>query len=267
MDITNKTVNHKTFGKGKIFGLKDNIITVDFGSETKKFIFPDAFREHLFLSDEQGREYIDDVLARIDEEVRLKREEELRQEEKKKLLRSLPLHQSSQAAFAFMCNERQKVIEDGAVSVGNYRSGVNRGQPRIPSRIYPNSACLLTYRDEDDPEEKRYIWGAFMARDDFAGPECSDGMISAHKKYRIALDEDNFGKFLFWDYCGRDLGAKGAKWGSVEFKYFSNSTMLDILRDMCLAAPDGVKRELCEEFIEYFCKLNKLDKKTGISLT
>jgi hypothetical protein len=178
MDIINKTVQHKNFGRGKICELRDNIVCVQFGASVKKFVFPDAFREFLVLTEKQSRQYVEKILAGIDEAVKSQREEEQQELERKRLLRSLPLHASSQAAFGFFCNDRRRVMEEGSVSAGNYRSGHNRGQPHVPVRIYPNSACLLTHRERKRPRREKRSNGAFLWQGKISlAPECADGII------------------------------------------------------------------------------------------
>lgn len=260
MDIVNKAVQHNTYGKGKICELKDNIISVQFGQTVKKFIFPDAFREYLFLIENQSRQYVDKMLTEIDAGIKLQKEQEQRESEKMRLLRSLPLHVNSQAAFGFLINDRKKAVESWNVTVGNFRSGYNRGQPRIPSRIYPNSACLLTFREKNDQEEKRYIWGAFMAREDFVGSECIDGIIPAHEKYRIILTNNESEKLEFWKYFSNE-STSPKKWGVVEFKYFSNMTMAHILHDILMIKRGTDQQQLCEQFLDYFCERNKINHK------
>lgn len=261
MDIVNETVRHKIFGKGKICELKDNVISVQFGSTTKKFIFPDAFKGYLSLIEKQSRRYVDGIIAEMDKAIILQRKEEQQASEKKRLLKSLPLNVNAQAAFGFFYNDRERVAEDWNISTGNFRSGYNRGKPRIPSRIYPNSACLLTFREKSDQEEKRYIWGAFMVKEDFIGAECTDGVIPAHKKYRMILTDQESRKLWFWRYFNQDPGSHSIKWGSVEFKYFSNITMAYILRDILVTKRGTDQQQLCEEFMDYFCELNKIDGK------
>ncbi len=260
MDIVNKVVRHDTYGKGKICEVKDDIITIQFDSTEKSFIYPDAFKEHLFLTEKKSKQYIEKILEEMEMEKQLQLKKEILEAEKRKLFRTLPLNDNAQAAFAFIHNDKQKAAESGCVSVGNFRSGYNRGNPRIPARIYPNSACLLTFREKKDPEEARYIWGAFMAHDDFIGSECTDGIVPAHKKYRIVLDENERKEFLFWKYFPNDSKNKSLRWGSVEFKYFSNMTMSHILHDIIKAKRGTAEQQLCEEFFEYFCELNKIDK-------
>jgi len=260
MNIIKKAVRHKTFGQGEISALDDDMITVRFGAAEKKFIFPDAFREHLVLTEKTSRNYVEHIIAGIDEQARLKREKEAREAEVKAMLRSLPLSTNAQAAFAFSYNNMDKTMKEWSVSVGEYRSGYNRGQPRVPARIYPNSACLLTCRGKNEKEENRRIWGVFMPKEDFIGPECTDGIVYAHEKYRIILTEDERKDLFFWKYFKNENGGKDIKWGSVEFKYFSNMTMAGILKDIAQIKHDTDQRELCEEFMDYFRELNKLSR-------
>lgn len=64
MDLINKTVDHKKFGFGKICDLSGHVISVRFGKEVRRFIFPDAFREFLFLRDKRSRIVVNTMLAR-----------------------------------------------------------------------------------------------------------------------------------------------------------------------------------------------------------
>lgn len=261
MDLVDRAVQHKVFGDGTICECQENVISVQFESGVKRFIFPDAFRKHLVMREEKGRLFVEDILDDIDKDIRIKTENEMREEEKRKILRSLPLHSNAQAAFGFIKSNKQDVIDTGTVFVGTYLSGYNRGKPRIATRIYPNSACLLTYCEKNDVEENRYIWGAFMVKEDFIGAHCSDGMIPAHKKYRIILNKEERKYFKFWDYLKHELKNQSAKWGSVEVKYFSNATMCRILNDILLVKKGTEQQQLCEEFLDYFFKLNRIDKR------
>lgn len=261
MDLSDIPVLHKVFGKGSICECDEDTVSVSFGSGIKKFIFPDAFRNHLILTDIKGKQYVDGILKNIDRENKLRAEKDLRDVERRKLFSKLPLHKSSQAAFGFIDNNMQDVLDNWSVFIGNYRSGYNRGNPRTPSRIYPNSACLLTYLGEKEPEENRLIWGVFMADEDFSGPDCNDGIIPAHKKFRIILDENERKGFPFWSYFDSELKPGKLKWGSVEAKYFSNNTMAQILYDILAVKQGTEQQKLCEGFIEYFCEMNKINIK------
>ena len=261
MELANKNVRHKVFGEGTICELDGNVISVRFASGVKKFIFPDAFKGFLILNDEKSKQYVDKVIGAIDKEMKIKRENEVREAEKRQMLKNLPLHSKSQAVFGFIENKVDEVLDSWTVFTGNYRSGYNRGQPRVPSRLYPNSACLLTYCNDKSKEEDRCIFGVFMVKDDFIGSECTDGIIPAHDKYRVILDDGEREDFKFWKYFDYESEKKHTKWGFVEVKFFANDTMARILNDILTVKHGTGEQSLCEDFLDYYCKLNKIDKK------
>ena len=100
-----------------------------------------------------------------------------------------------------------------------------------------------------------------MVRDDFEGAKCQDGIIRAHDKYQIFLSEQEARTLLFWTNFEPSSNNAERKWGSVEFKYFPNTTMARILCDIYLLKQNTDQKKLCEQFINYFCELNKIDKK------
>ena len=53
MNIINKSVFNKTYGKGLITEHNDNIITVDFSGISKRFLFPDSFEKGFLTTDEE----------------------------------------------------------------------------------------------------------------------------------------------------------------------------------------------------------------------
>ena len=58
MDLANKQVTHKIFGKGKIIDCSDSYIKIDFPSGNKKFVFPDAFETYLTLIDQKAAKIV-----------------------------------------------------------------------------------------------------------------------------------------------------------------------------------------------------------------
>ncbi|MGI6166946.1 MAG: hypothetical protein ACOYIA_02255 [Eubacteriales bacterium] len=264
MELINKTVRHKILGEGTITGIQDRVVFVEFSGELKKFAFPDAFSEHLCLVDKKCKAYVDRLLDKYNREIELLREAEQQELEKRRLHAKLPISDNSQAAFSFIHNDRQKVLRDWAVTTGTYLSGSNYGKPRIASEIYPNTACILTYLDKNNPEEKRYIWGLFMVSDDFVGAECTDGIIPAHPEYRLELPAETKGRFLFWQHFEPTPLGKRPHWGSREFRYVSNWKTANLLLDIYCTL-HGPKKQLCREFFEYFCRLNKFSSEAMLS--
>lgn len=246
-------VRHDSFGKGVVTSLDDNVITVCFNEGEKKFIYPDAFKSFLVYEDLKQQKKIQHLL-RLEEE-RKERMFKVDQAEQARLFRikNYKILVNSQAAFRVSEEEMESVFTNWCVSTGTYLSGYSKGQPRIPDRLMPNAACLLTYRPAGLPEAERRIIGAFMVKPDFLGDECLDGNISAHETHRLRLTEQEM--LPFWPYFS-DKPKKS--WGSTAYKHFSNRTMADILRDICDIASDSEQKEKVEAFRKYYMRVNSL---------
>ena len=242
-----QTVRHSIFGEGVVSAVNGSSMTVVFGVGEKRFIYPEAFREHLAFEDGAEQRRIDRLFARIE---RTQKESLAAAEEERKRLnrvKTYKIHPSSQAAF-----NAEAPVSDWSVSTGRYLSGMSAGEIRIPERLAPNSACLLTRVPPRGGEAGRQIVGAFMVEEDFFGDECRDGVINAHPDYRIELAEREF--LPFWSYFPEK---PRPRWGSVPFKFFPNLLMQHILIDMTDAA-DGERAEEIKAFFNYFSRVNEL---------
>ena len=72
-----KTVWHKTFGRGKIYGVDSSYIEISFEKEevdNKKFAYPDAFRSFLKFDDNELQKQAESTIVEID---RIDREKKL----------------------------------------------------------------------------------------------------------------------------------------------------------------------------------------------
>ena len=230
MQLLGQPVRHNAFGTGVITGLSGNIITIDFAQGEKRFQYPDAFSRFLTLKDE------------------LERQERLGK------IRSMKVTPYSQAAFDIPWKEAKAAAEADAVSTGFYLSGYSKDRPRIPSRLKPNSACLLTTLETGCEEKERRILGAFMVRDDFWGSYCREGMIRAHDRYKLYLPSGSM--LPYWNYFEQEEFVP--RWGKVVFKYFSSRVMQRILLDMCGVMDGTDQGETAAEFCDYFCAINRL---------
>lgn len=254
MEIIGETLSHTKYGKGVVTNKEDKIITVIFQAGEKKFHFPEAFEKHLIFKSEKKQQLIHEL---VDELVKKREEQEMaamQKKEQQERLLSLKVQPNSQAVFGFIANEKEQVFSTWTLSTGTYLSGKSKGQPRIPSKMQINSACLLTECPKREPEENRRIIGAFMVKDTFEGAQCLDGKIQSHEKYRIRLTPSE--ELLFWNYFADD--EKKNRWGTSEIKYFSNKTMQKILQDMTAAAASREQQMALEDFYQYFLKINKL---------
>ena len=64
MNLINKEVTHKRFGKGSVVKHNDSIIEIHFATENKKFVFPDAFGKHLKLHDKSAANSLEKVIQK-----------------------------------------------------------------------------------------------------------------------------------------------------------------------------------------------------------
>ncbi|HHU05930.1 MAG TPA: hypothetical protein GXZ65_05555 [Clostridiales bacterium] len=254
MQLLGKAIMHKTFGKGTITAVSDNTVTVSFPEGEKKFLYPDAFMQFLKLRDKKVQEQVNQLLHEKNMEEEAERKQVQEMLERRHRMANLKLTLNSQAAFGMVYNKIEDVLSSWTVSTGSYLSGMSAGQPRIPHKLKPNSACLLTQCPEGVEESERKIVGAFMVKEDFFGDLCSDGIIKAHEQYRIALEEDE--ALRLWNYF--DEKKRPKRWGNTEFKYFASTTMQKILFDIKNAITSEDRLEIAEEFYRYFCRINRL---------
>ncbi|MDD3347618.1 hypothetical protein [Oscillibacter sp.] len=253
MQLVGQAVKHKTFGPGVITDFSNKIVTICFSQGDKKFIYPDAFISFLTLKDQSAQSEITAKWDRRLQEENAQQQRLQEEQERRQRIRTMKIAPNSQAAFHVDGTAIDQIFASGAVSSGCYLSGSAKGEPRIPSRLKPNSACLLTECPENSPEQRRIV-GAFMVEDDFFGDLCGDGMVKIHSEHRLYLHQEN--SLMFWNYF--DHGAVIPRWGSPVFKYFSNSTMQQILFDVKESLADTEEGPSVDAFYEYFCSVNRL---------
>ncbi|MBP1934842.1 malate synthase [Ammoniphilus resinae] len=269
MNLINKEVTHKRFGKGSIVGHNDSFIEIHFATESKKFVFPDAFEKHLKLQDKVAAHSLENIMQKKEME-RVKAEQEKEEEidrqrkeqqlhlEHEKLMKNHKLHPESQMVFWCDDEERTKVFTEWKVFTGVIKSGNNKGKPNKPIRIYQNSVCLLTTRDPSMPEKDRRILGVYMVDKDFIGKFCEDGSIPAHSKLRLQLTEQESDKMRFWKYYLNEKSPHKMTWNTGKYRYFYNVWMAQILHDIVSLKRDTQEQELAQKFFEYFCKMNRI---------
>lgn len=273
VDLMNKQVTHKKFGKGSVVEFSDTSIEIRFKSGNKRFIFPDAFGTHLSILDKEAAKHLKAVKAERQkvqrkEEKQFRKDEEQRYKERKrliqreKILKNLKIHPSSQAVFWCDEKDQEKVFKDWTAFTGTSKSGKNKGKARKFSRLHPNSACLLTARAKSMKEEKRYILGLYMAEEDFIGKLCEDGLIPAHPDHRIKLTEKESEKMLFWNYYVNEKFPHKMTWNAGKCRYLNNIWIAQILKDIIAMRKNKKDKESAQEFLDYFCQLNEIDQKS-----
>lgn len=270
MNLINKKVTHKRFGLGSIVKQSDSSIEINFASEeNKKFVFPDVFEKHLTLHDKSIADLLDKIIQekemerkeaerKKEEERVIQRKNEALRLEHEKLMKNHKLHPESQLVFWCDKDEQHSSFSEWMVFLGEVKSGNNKGKPNKPSRLYRNSAVLLTSVDSSLPEKNRRILGVYMVNENFIGKLCEDGYIPAHSKYKIQLTEQESNQMQFWKYYLNDKSPHQITWKSGKYRYFDNLWMAQILLDIVSLKSDPKERELAQQFFKYFCKMNKI---------
>ncbi len=275
MNLVNKEVKHKVFGEGIIIRYDDSYVEICFPAEPSqnvRFVFPDAFGTYLTLIDQKAANWVGKMVQtrkeeQREEEVRLKKIKALQEKRRQELLkrerlarrRTRRIHPSSQSVFWCETGEEDSVFTEWNIFTGAIKSGQKKGQPRRLARIRPNSACLLTARASDMPEKNRRILGAFMVREDFDPKHCKDGYIPAHPEYRLRLSEQESKKMLFWNYYFNERHPLKTTWNTGRHRYFNNTWMAKILKDIISLKKKPREREFVKLFFEYFCQMNRIN--------
>lgn len=269
MNLIDKKVTHRRFGKGNIVKQNDRFIVINFTTESKKFLFPDAFGKYLKLHDEEAANSVKKVLKKKEiirqkeeqkkeEELKLRQKEYQRRLEHERLMKNHKLHPASQMVYWCDTEDQSRALEEWKVFTGEIKSGKNKGKPNKPSRLHKNSACLLTARDSNKPEEERRILGVYMVEENFIGKLCEDGDIPAHSEYRLKLTDEESNQMLFWNYYFNEKTPEKITWKTGKYRYFDNTFMAQILLDIISLKSDPKEKELAQSFFEYFCKMNNI---------
>lgn len=269
MNLINKKVTHKLFGVGSIVNQNDSSIEISFASENKKFIFPDVFGKHLKLHDKGDAQSLEIIIQRKEQELKeqeLKKQEELKQQQKnlelrlehEKLMKYHKLHPESQMVFWCDTEEQESSLSEWRVFSGIIKSGNSKGNPKKPIRLHQNSAVLLTAIDPGRPEKERRILGVYMVNEDFIGKLCEDGYIPAHSKYKMTLTEQQSKQLPFWNYYSNEKTPDKMAWHTGKYRYFYNVWMAQILLDIVSLKDDPQEKELAQQFLKHFCKMNRL---------
>jgi len=266
VNLINKEITHKVFGNGNIVEQNDSVITVNFNDGIKKFVYPDAFETFISLNDRDTAKNLQKIIAEkeiekqaLEKKLKEEIEQQVLEQQRRDKIKNLKIHESSQIVLWLDEEEQQVVFNDWQVSSGKVQNGANQGLPNKVARLRPNSACLLTARDSDQPETERRILGLYMVTESFVGDELNDGMIPAHAEFRIKLSEQEAATMYFWNYYVNKNFPHRMTWNSGKFRYFDNVWTAQILKDIIASSSDKENIEQAERFLEYFCEMNQLD--------
>ena len=251
MQLIGETIRHEQFGKGVVTACDHNIITVDFPTGVRRFVYPDAFERFLVPKDTETKEEINDILVEQKLEEKKKHRENLEHQKKLAHLRSMKIPPVAQALFDLPNQEENDPLVSGCCSTGLYLSGVSKGTPRVPQRVNFNSMCVLTACPEGKGEKDRQILAVAMTDESFHGGACEDGRIPLHPDYRLKLPRP----IPLWPHLEKpSLKA----WGRTTFKYVSNKVGEEILYEIRRQCRGTDQEKAAEAFYRYYCECNRL---------
>lgn len=251
MELIGETIRHQQFGKGVVTACDHNIITVDFPSGVKRFVYPDAFEAFLIPKDSETKDQIDTLLEQQKRQEQERERAELAYQKKIAHLRAMKIPANGQIVFDLDNQEDNNPFETGVCTTGVYLSGFSKGEHRAPQRVNFNSMCILTKREEGQPESSRKILAVAMAPEDFNGAACEDGQVPFHPQFRLKLRKP----LTLWKYMGKE---PQKAWGRTTFKYVSNKIGEEILYDVRRQMNETESESTARSFYQYYCDCNHL---------
>lgn len=247
MNIVGKSVLHIKFGEGVIVEQWENKMKVDFGSNAKYFVYPDAFEKFFQTVDGETEKIINKELEALNE-IRKKAEYE-----KEVMMYKIASKNKPSFHGVFDLTEDEFELFKNLWSVSTVRNNKStKVEIKLQEKLNMNSACILTIKEKGKKECERKIMGFFMPEEDFIGTNCISGVITAHEKYRIVLNCDE--PIYFWDFFCEEQRLRC--WSRRKLKYLPTITVQGILnRIVDMDIDDDLKEEIID-FHRYFSEVN-----------
>ena len=158
----------------------------------------------------------------------------------------------------FVCYESQ-MLRDWKALAGIVQNGERKGEPMKLQQVQRNSLCVLTTRNPGSSENERYIFGVFLVDDTYEGDGSDEGYVSTTSKYKLKLSPIEAQKMLFWNYHSNSNNPETPAWNSGLHRYFQDDVAVQILRDIVEIKKATDDYELANEFLDYFCKINRVN--------
>ena len=200
MQLIGETIDHEQFGKGVVTAFDHNIITIDFPTGIKRFVYPDAFQAFLTPKAQETRQEINDVLVEQKLQEKQREIENMERQKKRSYLQSLKISANGQAVFDLTNQKDNDPFETGSCGTGTYLSGLSKGEYRVPQQMGFHSMCILTACPEGKPETERQILALAMVPESFRGGTCEDGIVPFHEQFRVKLSKP----LPLWPYLNKE---------------------------------------------------------------
>lgn len=99
----------------------------------------------------------------------------------------------------YVCYE-SAMLRDWRADAGVIQTGENKGKPKRLLKVQHNSLAILTTREPDDKEDRRYIFAVFLVDESFEGDAKEEGYVTTKSEWKIKLTPHEAHKMLFWKY-------------------------------------------------------------------
>lgn len=161
----------------------------------------------------------------------------------------------------FVCYE-SAMFRDWTAYAGVYQSGENEGKPIKLKQVQADSLAILTTREPNTPERKRFIFGVFLADESYEGDHYAEGYVTTHSKWKIELPPSEAHKILFWNYYANENSPDTPHWGTGLFRYIPDDQAVQILEDIISVRIQQADKDFAQQFLNHYCTINSIDKST-----
>ena len=146
----------------------------------------------------------------------------------------------------FVCYESQ-MLSNWTAFAGFNLSGENKYKPMKLKKV------------KTPPESERFVFGVFLVDEAYEGDNRDEGYVTTTSKYKLCLSREQATKILFWNYYRNENAPDKIVWGQGLHRYVSDVQAACILKDIADIKKGTNEENLANEFLEHFCKINKLD--------
>ena len=130
---------------------------------------------------------------------------------------------------------------------------------RFGPTVHKGAVCVFTTRSPNMAEKDRYVFGLFIIDELFHGNNRKSGYVKCNSKFHIELTPSEAKKIKFWKYYRNRKQPEKEVWGTGLYRFPTNRGIIKLLIDI-IAIRDGKSRQEVADFLEEFCRLNRLQK-------
>ncbi|MBK5252426.1 MAG: hypothetical protein JJE29_07325 [Peptostreptococcaceae bacterium] len=158
----------------------------------------------------------------------------------------------------YVCYESQ-MLRVWRAYAGIVQIGKKKGTPMTLKNVRSNSLALLTTRLPNAKDKERFIFAAFLVKDNYEGDGMEEGYVEADEKYRIQLSLEEAKILKFWDYYFNPNKPERTVFGSGLHRYLTDVQAAQILSRISIIKSGTKEEKISKEFYEYYCKIKGLN--------